>query len=189
MPREAVFIGSYSKVQQIPRDNHPQIAFAGRSNVGKSSLLNKLVNRKRLARTSKTPGRTRLLNFFLVDERFYFVDLPGYGYAKASIAAIKEWGRLVNSYLETASQLKAMLLLLDSRREPNEDDLMLLDWATARNIELAVVLTKADKISKSKLTQKTRDLNRILKAEVIPFSVMSGLGRKELWHWIDNYVN
>ena len=189
MPKSAEFIASYSKAKDIPRDNRPQIAFAGRSNVGKSSLLNKLVNQKKLAKTSKTPGRTRLLNFFLIDDSYYFVDLPGYGYAKASVKAIREWGEMVNNYLESAEQLKAILLLLDCRRDPNRDDLMLLDWVEANDLRYAVVLTKADKISKNNLISKQAQIKRAFKTDTIPFSVLSGIGIKELWQWITAAVN
>ena len=112
-PVNATFVGSFNDVRRIPADNRPQIAFAGRSNVGKSTLLNNLVGRKRLAKTSKTPGRTQLINFFLINNKYYFVDLPGYGYANAPARVKKDWGILVDNYLETSHNLKGIVFLLD----------------------------------------------------------------------------
>jgi len=135
----ATFVGSYKDVRRIPTDNRPQIAFAGRSNVGKSTLLNKLVGRKKLAKTSKIPGRTQMINFFLINDKYYFVDLPGYGYAKASLKAKKEWGVLVDKDLETSPRLKGIVFLLDCRRDPNEDDLIMIEWIESRKIKYALV--------------------------------------------------
>jgi GTP-binding protein len=189
MPLKAAFFRSYNDAREIPSDGRPQIAFAGRSNVGKSTLLNRLVGRKRLAKTSKTPGRTRLLNFFLIEDRYFFVDLPGYGYARASIQAKAEWGKLVNDYLENAKSLKGLCFLIDCRRDPDEDDLMMIDWMEAKGIGFVVVLTKADKLSRGKLSQKSREINRVFKTESIPFSSLSGIGKRELLGWIEKTVN
>lgn len=188
MPKKAIFVGSFSDVRQIPRDNRPQIVFAGRSNVGKSTLLNRLVNRKNLAKTSKTPGRTQLVNFFLIDDSYYFVDLPGYGYARAPIRAIQEWGKLVNNFLENTSNLKGLIFLLDCRREPNEDDLLMLDWMENRDVDYIVVLTKADKISKNNLLRKSRQINDVFRVQPILFSSLTGVGRKELIGWIEGVI-
>lgn len=188
MPQNAIFVGSYDDVRKIPSDNRPQIAFGGRSNVGKSTLLNKLVGHKKLARTSKTPGRTRLVNFFLIDNKYYFVDLPGYGYAKAPVKAIEEWGRLVNSYLESSQTLKGLIFLHDCRRDPGEDDLMMIEWMESRGIRFAIVLTKADKLSKSRLNKKSREIEQAFKVQPISFSSLSGLGRKELLRWIEDVI-
>lgn len=188
MPQSAIFIGSYSDVRQIPSDNRTQVAFAGRSNVGKSTLLNKLINRKRLAKTSKTPGRTQLVNFFLIEDSYYFVDLPGYGYAKASLKAIKVWGKLANRFLEDSPNLKALVFLMDCRRDPSEDDMLMIEWLESRDIKFVIVLTKADKINRSNLTKKIRQISRTFKTEAIPFSSMSGIGRKELLRWIEAIV-
>jgi len=188
MPLNAKFLGSYSDARKIPSDNRPQVAFAGRSNVGKSSLLNKLVGRKNLAKTSKTPGRTQLINFFIVNDRFYFVDLPGYGYAKASVKAREEWGKLVDSYLETSENLKGLCFLLDCRRDPNEDDLMMIEWLDAREIEYAIILTKADKLSRNQLNKKIREIEDAFRTRPIPFSVNTGAGKKELLRWFDEVI-
>jgi GTP-binding protein len=188
MPQNAIFVGSYSDVRQIPSDNHPQIAFAGKSNVGKSTLLNKLVNRKKLAKTSKTPGRTRLLNFFLIDDKYYFVDLPGYGYAKAPAKVIDEWNKLTNDYLESCDRLKALIFLLDCRRDPGEDDLMMLDWLESKKMHYTVVLTKTDKINRNNLNKKKRQIAGVFKIEPIPFSSLSGIGKKELLYWIEEAI-
>lgn len=188
MPKKAKFVGSFSDVRQIPTDNRPQIAFAGRSNVGKSTLLNRLVNRKNLAKTSKTPGRTQLVNFFLIDDKYYFVDLPGYGYARASVRAVREWGKLVNNFLEGSRNLKGLIFLMDCRRDPNEDDLIMLDWMENREVEYIVVLTKTDKISKSNMLRKARQINDIFRVDPILFSSLSGIGRKELVNWIEGVI-
>lgn len=189
MTINAVFFCSYKDVRKIPSDGRAQIAFAGRSNVGKSTLLNRLVGQKKLAKTSKTPGRTRLINFFLIKDSYYFVDLPGYGFAKASKKEKNEWGRMVEDYFQKRKNLKGLILLLDCRREPNDDDLMLLDWLQTEKIEFTIALTKADKLSKSKLINKVKAVERDFEIKPIPFSSLSGIGRKELWKWIDETVD
>lgn len=189
MINSAVFFCSYKDPGKIPSDGLTQIAFAGRSNVGKSTLLNCLVNQKKLAKTSKTPGRTRLINLFLIDNRYYFVDLPGYGYAKASKKEKYEWDRMVEIYFQRRENLKGLILLLDCRRIPNDDDLMLIDWLRQENIKFTVALTKADKLSKSRLLSKARETEREFGIKPIPFSSLSGIGRKELQKWIDETVN
>jgi len=188
MTVNAVFFCSYKDPGKIPSDDRAQIAFAGRSNVGKSTLLNNLVNQRKLAKTSKTPGRTRLLNFFLIQDSYYFVDLPGYGFAKASKKDKNEWGRMVEEYFQQRKNLKGLILLLDCRRDPNDDDLMLLDWLVSENIEFTIALTKADKLSRSKLLNKIRVVKKDFGIEPIPFSSLSGIGRKELWKWINDTV-
>ncbi|MEW5924206.1 MAG: ribosome biogenesis GTP-binding protein YihA/YsxC [Candidatus Zixiibacteriota bacterium] len=188
MPLSAVFYRSYADARKIPQDSRPQIAFAGRSNVGKSSLLNRLVGLKRLAKTSKTPGRTRLVNFFLINEKYFFVDLPGYGYARASESEKRQWGRLVNNYLENSANLRAVCFLLDCRREPNADDLLMIDWLQSSDIKYAIVLTKADKLSKSNLAKKKKEIEKIFKVTPIPFSSVSGIGKRELMKWIEDLV-
>jgi GTP-binding protein len=188
MPLNAIFFRSYANAREIPSDGRPQIAFAGRSNVGKSSLINKLVGRKKLAKTSKTPGRTRLLNFFLINDSFFFVDLPGYGYARASMKARKEWGKLVDNYLENSPSLKGFILLIDCRRDPDENDFIMLDWLQSRGINCVIVLTKSDKLSRSNIMKKADNLRLLLKRDPIPFSTITGLGKKELVLWIARAV-
>jgi len=189
MSLRAVFYKSYSDARQIPNDKRVQIAFAGRSNVGKSTLLNGLVGRKGLAKTSKTPGRTRLINLFLIEESYFFVDLPGYGYAKASAKEKLEWGKLVNNYLESSPNLKGLCFLLDCRRDPNEDDLMMIDWMESQKIRFVIVLTKSDKLSRNELVKKRREIERVFKVTPMPFSSRSGIGRNELLGWIKDVVN
>ncbi len=188
MAHSAEFYRSFSNAGEIPSDNRAQIAFAGRSNVGKSSLLNRLVGQKKLARTSKTPGRTRLINLFLIDNSFYFVDLPGYGYAKASKADKAAWGKMVEKFFEKKLNLKGLVLLLDCRRDPTEDDMIMIDWLDSSGINYIIALTKADKLSKSRLIQKQKQLEKAFSVEVIPFSTLSGIGRNEIWAWIDRAV-
>jgi GTP-binding protein len=184
MIRKAVFHGSYYDVRNIPNDRLLQIAFAGRSNVGKSSLLNHLVGQKGLAKTSSTPGRTQSLNFFLIEDRYYFVDLPGYGYARAPQKVKDDWGKLVDKYVNEVENLCGMVLLLDCRRELNEMDLMLVDWLQNRKLDFLPVLTKADKLSRSALIRKTNETTQLLRLPAVPFSILSGMGVKEVWKWI-----
>lgn len=173
-------MGSYSSLDKIPADTRLQIALAGRSNVGKSSLLNKLVGQRSLALVSGTPGKTRLLNFFLVNERFYLVDLPGYGYAKVSRTVSQSWGKLVEQYLTKSPRLAGLLLLLDSRRDPTPEDRQLLDWLAVRGTPVLAVITKSDKVNKDQLKRKIRQVETEWGIEALGFSVMSGLGKAEL---------
>lgn len=177
---KAAFVGSFTALGQLPRDRRPQIAVAGRSNVGKSSLLNKLVGEKKLAKVSGTPGRTRALNFFLVNERFYLVDLPGYGYAKVSKSLRAQWGRLIEDYLTTGRELSGLVLLLDCRRDPTDEDYQLVEWLAARRLPALIALTKSDKLNRDQINRKTRQVESELGAAVIPFSIVSGAGRREL---------
>ena len=174
------FVGSFYKLVQLPKDNLPQIAFAGRSNVGKSSLLNKLTGRKKLAKVSNTPGKTRSLNFYLVNDKFYFVDLPGYGYAKVSKTERASWAELIGEYLEQAENLIGLIVLLDCRREPNDDDLRLLQWLDKKELPGIAIVTKADKLSKEKLKRKVLQVERDFGLPAIPFSILSGVGKREI---------
>jgi GTP-binding protein len=160
------------------------VAFAGRSNVGKSSLINKILNRKKLVRTSKTPGRTQLLNFFEINEVWRFVDLPGYGYAKVPVEVQKRWRPMVESYLMTRANMRGMVWLLDIRREVSKEDLTLWDWLQAKQVKVIIVITKADKLSKNKRNKQAASIAKSLgrKAqELIQFSATSGEGREEIW--------
>ena len=188
----AKFIKSAVKPEQYPDNPYPEIAFAGRSNVGKSSLINSLTGRKGLVKVSKTPGKTQLLNFFSINDRLTFVDMPGYGFANVPLQAKKSWGQMVETYLETSGNLKAVVLLLDCRREPNEDDRLLLSWLNEMQIPLILVFTKIDKIP------KTRRAGRIKSAmsnigdmvdsdtRTVTYSSLTGEGKRELWSVISD---
>jgi GTP-binding protein len=163
----------------FPRDGRPQFAMVGRSNVGKSSLINAVLNRKGIARVSQTPGKTQAVQFYLVNEKFYIVDLPGYGYAKVPKSITASWGDLVRGYLESADALKLIFLLLDVRRTPGDHDLQMHQWAGSMNFEERIVLTKSDKLSTNQLTQAKRDIARELNiddAAMIAASVVTKKG-------------
>lgn len=180
----AKFICSAVTPDHYPPDDLPEVAFAGRSNVGKSSLINKILNRKKLVRTSKTPGRTQLLNFFEINELWRFVDLPGYGYAKVPAEVQKRWRPMVESYLTTRVNLRGMVWLLDIRREVSKEDLTLWDWLQAKQVTVIIVITKADKLSKNKRNKQAASIAKSLgrKAqELIQFSATSGEGKDEIW--------
>lgn len=186
---DAKFILSAAKVDQFPNSNLPEIAFAGRSNVGKSSMINKLLNRKALVKVGNTPGKTRLINFFQVDDKYMFTDLPGYGYAVVSKTEKAAWAKLIEKYFSIRRQLSLCVLLLDIRRKPNDDDLRMLEAMKFSNIETIVVLTKADKLSgneKFKQIKVISDTLKINKENLIPFSSITGLGREEVWNIINN---
>jgi GTP-binding protein len=177
----ARFVKSATRPDEFPRDERPEIAFCGRSNIGKSSLLNTLTNTHGLARTSSSPGRTQTINFFLIDERAYFVDLPGYGYAKVPKAIKKHFGTMIESYLGSREQLKLTLMLVDSRMAPTESDILMKQWLDHHRIPNAVILTKADKISRSQLNQALRTGAKTLNTkEIIPFSAVTSSGKDEI---------
>jgi len=166
-----------------PPSDLPEIAFAGRSNVGKSSLLNTLVRRKSFARVSRTPGRTREINFFRVNNGFVLVDLPGYGYARISKEKKSEWRPLIAAYLKRTSQLRGIVLLLDIRREPTDDDRAMLDFLAEVGVPTIVALTKTDKLSKAAAQARATEISQSLALDadqVIPFSAVTGAGRVEL---------
>ena len=182
----ARFVKSAQKPTDFPRNRLQEIAFVGRSNVGKSSLLNSVVNLRGLARISKSPGRTQTINFYLIDDRFYFVDLPGYGYAKVPVKIRDRWRQMVNGYLEDRQQLKLVLLLVDCRIPPTDKDLLMKEWLDYYKIDCTVVLTKADKLSRNRLSQSVQRAQKDLGTdELIPFSAVTGLGRestlKRIW--------
>jgi GTP-binding protein len=182
--RNVEFIGGMAeKHGWRPESSLPEVAFAGRSNVGKSSLLNSLVRRKSFARVSRTPGRTREINFFRVNNTFVLVDLPGYGYARISKAKKAEWRPMIESYLRRTTQLRGIVLLLDIRREPSEDDRAMLDFLAELGVPTIVALTKADKLTKADAREQVAEVSRMLALEpeqVIQFSVHTGEGRVEL---------
>jgi GTP-binding protein len=182
--RSAKFICSAVTPGHYPPDDLPEVAFAGRSNVGKSSLINKILNRKKLVRTSKTPGRTQLLNFFEINELWRFVDLPGYGYAKVPAEVQKRWRPMVESYLTTRVNLRGIVWLLDIRREVSKEDLTLWDWLQAKQVTVIIVITKADKLSKNKRNKQAASIAKSLgrnAQELIQFSATSGEGKDEIW--------
>src|ERR1700686_2651969 len=174
-----------------PESSLPEVAFGGRSNVGKSSLLNSLVRRKSFARVSRTPGRTREINFFRINNTFVLVDLPGYGYARVSKEKKAEWKPLIESYLRRTTQLRGIVLLLDIRREPSDDDRAMLDFLAEMGVPTIVALTKAEKLTKADAREKVAGVSRMLALEpdqVIQFSAQSGEGRVELLEAITQLV-
>jgi GTP-binding protein len=190
--RNVEFIGGMAETHGWrPESSLPEVAFAGRSNVGKSSLLNTLVRRKSFARVSRTPGRTREINFFRVNNTFVLVDLPGYGYARISKERKAGWRPMIESYLRRTTQLRGIVLLLDIRREPSEDDRAMLDFLAELEVPTIVALTKADKLSKAGAREKTAEISRALALEsdqVIQFSAQTGEGRVELLEAITQLV-
>ena len=185
--KTATYIKSVFDLKDLPKDELPQIAFAGRSNVGKSSALNRLANIKNLAKISSAPGKTRLMNFFLINKSLYFVDLPGYGYAKASRSMRKSWGKLVEDYLKESENLKGTVLLIDSRRGPLEPDLQLLDWLDFYRKRKLIVLTKTDKLSRSAQLESVRKTCRALALDsdlLVIFSAKTGEGKDKILRWI-----
>lgn len=191
--RSAEFLTSVGFIEQLPTDGRSEIVFAGRSNVGKSSLLNRLLNRKKLVKTSRTPGKTRTLNFFTINEAFYLVDLPGYGYAKRSQSEREQWGQLIESYVIDREPLKGFVQLIDVRHVPTDDDLNMIEWLTHSGKPFVIVGTKADKLSNNKLQSSLAAIKRVLAWKgdfpVLPFSAVTGRGKDELWRWIEETLN
>ena len=176
--------GVYGPTSKFPTETLPEIAFAGRSNVGKSSLINSLLNRKNLARTSSSPGKTVTINFYNVNEEFFLVDLPGYGYAKTSLAERAKWGKMIEKYLGTRDSLKALVLLIDIRHAPTKDDVMMCNWVVENGLTPIIVATKLDKIKRSqkdkqlKLLRDTLGIKNDIK--IVPYSSETKQGREEL---------
>ena len=189
--KSATYIKSVVDLKSLPGGQLPEIAFAGRSNVGKSSAMNRLVNVKNLAKTSSTPGKTQLINFFLINENLYFVDLPGYGYAKASKSMRKSWGKLVEDYLKERENLKGTVLLIDSRRGPLEPDLQLSEWLDFYEKRQLIVLTKTDKLSRSALLGSVKKTCHVLDLDsdsIVVFSAKTGEGKDKILNWIQQMV-
>ena len=189
---EVTFLKSAFQEGHYPTPDRPEIAFAGRSNVGKSTLINVLANRKGIARTSSRPGRTQALNFFLVENRFYLVDLPGYGYARVPPAVKKSWGKMVEAYLKKRPNLKAVVVILDIRRDPSKGDRDLLQWLREYGIAVILVLTKSDKLSKSRNMAMIKSIGTQLAGLVsdtpILFSSKTKAGKEEIWERITGFI-
>ncbi len=181
----AEFVKSAFEQSHWVDDRLPEISFLGRSNVGKSSLINSLLQRKGLARTSNTPGRTQSINFFLINESFYFVDLPGYGYAKVSKTMRADWGVMAEEYLAEREELKLSIQLVDSRHKPTALDIQLHEWLVYNEKNHIVVATKADKLSGNKLIKSLQEIEKTLRgSRIIAFSAVSGKGKVEVWREI-----
>lgn len=177
---------------KLPENTMPEIAFAGKSNVGKSSMINALLNRKSLARTSAQPGKTQTINFYNVNDAMYLVDLPGYGYAKTSASEKEKWGKMIENYLHTSKKLQAVFLLIDIRHDPSANDKMMYDWMVYQGFTPIIIATKLDKIKRSQIQKNVKAIREGLKVKpgtvIIPFSSETKQGRDELWEVIDSFV-
>ncbi len=176
----------------FPDNPHYEVAFAGKSNVGKSSLINALMNRKALARTSSQPGKTQTINFYNVNDAMYLVDLPGYGYANANIEIKAKWGKMIEKYLHTSSKLKAVFLLIDIRHQPSDNDCLMYEWMVEQGFAPIIIATKMDKISRGAVQKQLKLISDTLHVEpdtiMIPFSAETKQGREEIWNLIDSLV-
>lgn len=177
---------------RLPENTKPEVAFSGKSNVGKSSLINGLLNRKSLARTSSQPGKTQTINFYNVNKELYLVDLPGYGYAKVAQEIKAKWGRMIENYLHGSKQLKAVFLLIDIRHEPSANDREMYNWIIHQGYEPIIIATKLDKIKRSQVQKQLKLLQESLKpvsgTRIIPFSAETKQGREEIWEIIDGFL-
>lgn len=189
----AEIVISAVKPDQYPSNQLPEFALAGRSNVGKSSFINKMINRKSLARTSSKPGKTQTLNFYLINEAFHFVDVPGYGYAKVSKKEREAWGKMIETYLTTRSELRALLLIIDIRHEPSKDDVAMYSFLKHYEIPTIIVATKADKIPKGKWQKHLKVVKDTLHVAqhdpIVLFSSETGQGKEEAWSIIQSFLN
>jgi len=189
--KQAQYIGSYVELSQLPEGDLPEIALVGRSNVGKSSLINKLANRRNLAKSSSTPGKTRTINYYLINEQWYMVDLPGYGFAKVSKTEREKWGRMIEVFLQKRTQLQGIIQLLDIRHAPNQNDILMKNWLQNSGIPIMLVVTKADKISRGGRQKCLNVIRKTLEINELPLCVSaeSGEGIDELYEAIDEIVN
>ncbi|WP_123054419.1 ribosome biogenesis GTP-binding protein YihA/YsxC [Clostridium sp. JN-1] len=191
--KQAEFITSAVSPSQYPKDNKIEIAFVGRSNVGKSSLINTLTNRRKLVKVSSTPGKTRLVNFFLINNNFYFVDLPGYGYAKVSKSEKQNWGKVIETYLNQREQLKRIILLVDCRHKPTQDDITMYNWIRYYGYDYTIVATKADKLKRSELAKNLKIIRESLNVDpedkVFTFSSLKKQGKEELLDLFDEVID
>lgn len=176
----------------LPDNQYPEFAFAGKSNVGKSSLINGLMNRKSLARTSAQPGKTQTINFYNINGECYFVDLPGYGYARANEEIKAKWGKMIENYLHKSKQLKAVFLLVDIRHEPSGNDRLMYEWILNQGFEPVIIATKLDKINRSQIQKQIKLIKEGLKVVkgtvVIPYSAQTKQGRDEIYEFLDTYL-
>lgn len=177
---------------KLPENSLPEVAFAGKSNVGKSSLINALMNRKSLARTSSQPGKTQTINYYNVNSAIYFVDLPGYGFAKVSESVKVQWGKMIERYLHTSKQLKAVFLLIDIRHAPSENDRTMYEWICSNGYHPIIIATKLDKINRSGIQKQIKLIRTALNADgetrIIPFSAESKQGREEIYELLDGIL-
>lgn len=177
---------------KIPDNPYYEVAFAGKSNVGKSSLINALMNRKSLARTSAQPGKTQTINFYNINDAMYLVDLPGYGYAKASEEVKAKWGKMIENYLHTSKKLKAVFLLIDIRHDPSANDRMMYEWMVYQGFAPIIIATKLDKIKRSQIQKQVKAVREGLNVQpgtvILPFSAETKQGREEIWELIDSLV-
>ena len=177
---------------KVPDTAYAEVAFAGKSNVGKSSLINALMNRKALARTSAQPGKTQTINFYNINDAMYLVDLPGYGYAKASEEVKAKWGKMIENYLHTSKQLKAVFLLIDIRHDPSANDRMMYEWMVYQGFAPIIIATKLDKIKRSQIQKNVKAIREGLNVQpgttISPFSAETKQGRDEIWELIDSFV-
>lgn len=177
----------------LPENDKMEVAFAGKSNVGKSSLINALMNRKAYARTSQQPGKTQTINFYNINELLYFVDLPGYGYARVSKETKEKWGKMIDNYLKSSKQLRIMFLLIDIRHEPGENDVNMYHWSVEYGFNPIIIATKSDKISRGALQKHTsiirKKLNCVEGTPIIPFSALNKSGKDEIWEYIEDMLS
>lgn len=177
---------------KLPENKLPEVAFAGKSNVGKSSLINGLMNRKSYARTSAQPGKTQTINYYNINDEIYFVDLPGYGYAKVSKNISEKWGKLIEDYLHQSKQLRLVFLLVDIRHEPSANDKLMYDWIVNHGFYPTIIATKLDKIKKSQIQKHIKmlrqGLNVVENTPIIPYSAITKQGREEIWELLEQYV-
>lgn len=180
------------KPEQYPEKNLQEVVFVGRSNVGKSSIINSLANRKSLARVGSTPGKTRVINFYNIDDKLYLVDLPGYGYAGVSKTMKASWGNIVETYLNTRENIQLIIMLVDIRHKPTQDDKIMYEWLAANMVRHVVVASKADKISRSAIKPRLKEIKDVLgvpdEVKIIPYSSENGVGRDELWTMIEESI-
>lgn len=188
---KADFITSAASPEGFPETDLPEIAFIGRSNVGKSSMINALLGRKKLVKVGNTPGKTRLINFFNIEDNYIFVDLPGYGYAKTSKTERKKWGKLIENYLETRTQLKGCVLIIDVRRIPSEDDFLMIEWISENEVPIILAATKTDKVSRNKLDKHLSEIANTLSITpdaILIFSATKKIGIEQIWDNIEYVV-